>query len=482
MTASTERLQSIRLLRLRSPWLGAAFGCLAFLVPVATFWGFSVDDAWIVARVVARGLSEDRFSFHSWSSDAVTPLGYERLIGLFAVFRRGRSVADALSVARILSALSMFVAAGVVGWGLVRGSDGRRTLGTFWLALLVGAGAYASSGLETGFIVLLVTLGGRGRWEGRRASAVELGLLGRAAGLRHELAPFCAYLAWWGTSGEATSVRLRGVLCFGGAFAVLPFARLVKFGTSLPLSFEAKLPDPAHGVRYVLGALALSGLGALVLAAPGGRRKDALFATGIHLAAVGFAGGDWMPLHRLVVPIQFWLVGVVFAAEGTMNSSERTRAAIATGLGLVAAVLLTWAYASDARAVIERRAGWIGKARAPLHGARAVATVDIGWVSAAFPGEVVDLAGVTDPRVGRLPGGHTSKHLSPGFFVARNVDAWILRDHSRKFAVGGSLREIHPVYEVDARLLPSAEDLGFVAASTIPIEGTDGQYVIFRVP
>ena len=47
--------------------------------------------------------------------------------------------------------------------------------------------------------------------------------------------------------------------------------------------------------------------------------------------------------------------------------------------------------------------------RAPL------ATLDIGWVGAGARGVVVDLAGVSDPDVARLAGGHTSKQLKPDF-------------------------------------------------------------------
>ena len=57
-----------------------------------------------------------------------------------------------------------------------------------------------------------------------------------------------------------------------------------------------------------------------------------------------------------------------------------------------------------------------------------VATIDVGWTGAAAPqASIVDLAGVTDPEVAALPGGHTSKNISGAFLTARSPDALVFQ-------------------------------------------------------
>jgi hypothetical protein len=59
--------------------------------------------------------------------------------------------------------------------------------------------------------------------------------------------------------------------------------------------------------------------------------------------------------------------------------------------------------------------------------ARVVAGLDVGWLGVAAPNAaIVDLAGVTDPSIARLPGGHTTKRLPEGLLDDRSVDAVVL--------------------------------------------------------
>jgi len=62
----------------------------------------------------------------------------------------------------------------------------------------------------------------------------------------------------------------------------------------------------------------------------------------------------------------------------------------------------------------------------------------VGFLGAAFPGRIVDLAGLTDAAVARLRGGHTSKVLPEGFLDARSVDAVVF------WAPEGSVVELGP--------------------------------------
>jgi hypothetical protein len=61
-----------------------------------------------------------------------------------------------------------------------------------------------------------------------------------------------------------------------------------------------------------------------------------------------------------------------------------------------------------------------------LVGRRRVASVDIGWVSAATEADIVDLAGVTDPEIAALGGGHTSKRIDAAFLLAKRSDVLLL--------------------------------------------------------
>jgi len=78
-----------------------------------------------------------------------------------------------------------------------------------------------------------------------------------------------------------------------------------------------------------------------------------------------------------------------------------------------------------ARVGVER-AAMIAALGPALTEARVVASLDVGWVGAATEATIVDLAGLTDPAIAALPGGHTSKRLPRGLFDARRVDTIVL--------------------------------------------------------
>ena len=99
---------------------------------------------------------------------------------------------------------------------------------------------------------------------------------------------------------------LRGALALGPPIAVA-LIRLAVFGRAAPLSILAKPSDEMLGARYALACFLLTG--PLALIAPLAWRKldgfarVLLLAIGVHFAAIAVAGGDWMPLSRLVAPV-----------------------------------------------------------------------------------------------------------------------------------------------------------------------------------
>jgi hypothetical protein len=124
--------------------------------------------------------------------------------------------------------------------------------------------------------------------------------------------------------------------------------------------------------------------------------------------------------------------------------------------------------------VLGDRLRLVAEARPHLQGARAVATLDVGWVSLATSAPIVDLAGVTDESVAMLRGGHTSKRIDDALLRQRQVDALVLMK-----LVGpdpGYAREV----ERRVVLLPTGEEFRVVA--TTQRFGRIFQYEILRRP
>jgi hypothetical protein len=255
--------------------------------------------------------------------------------------------------------------------------------------------------------------------------------------------------------------------------------RWVHFGHPLPLAAIAKAPSLEHGLRYALGGALLVGPLWLCFSSVFVKslRKERWMAVPmlVHLGALVLAGGDWMPLFRLWVP---WIpVAVALGVRFFLESSWARVSLVPT---LLAGMALWWSFGADARQVVARREELIERARPLLKNARVVAAVDVGWLGAATDATIVDLAGVTDPRIAQLVGGHTSKRISPGLFSDREVDTWVVRTVDLQYRPGDPLVRIHPVYVVDARLLLKAEDLAFVPTDIVLLPGTGGGYVILR--
>jgi len=81
--------------------------------------------------------------------------------------------------------------------------------------------------------------------------------------------------------------------------------------------------------------------------------------------------------------------------------------------------------------VADDRASLVAEARPLLEGAARVAALDVGWVSAATDADVIDLAGLTDPEIAALPGGHTSKRVDAMFLLARDPDVLVFYQPAR---------------------------------------------------
>jgi hypothetical protein len=209
---------------------------------------------------------------------------------------------------------------------------------------------------------------------------------------------------------------------------MVAITRALNFGRVVPLSVLAKPSDAAHGAAYAAACFLLTGPVAVV--APiawvrlGGWGRGLCAAVFVHFAAVALAGGDWMPLSRLVVPA---LPTVVLAAAHVASVADPRVTALRLALALAGAVFqIVRVGPAEIAGVGAARLAVIEALRPALEGAPVVAALDIGWLGAATDATLVDLAGLTDPDIAVLPGGHTSKAIPARLLDARGVSAVVL--------------------------------------------------------
>ncbi len=410
----------------RHPFSAAVAGLAAAAVPLGLLRGFTVDDAWIVARYaahVAAGLGY-RFNAHGAPTDGVTPLGLPLLL---APFGHGGTMA-AFHAARLLGAGAWLCASAMLGIAVCRSSQHPAR----WAALAIvatsaPAGAWSVSGLETGLalawstVAVCLPLAARFALPGAAAA-------GLVAWLRPEALPLACVLG----VGRARSARSRRDAGLALAASVLPFAiaatvRLGWWGHPYPLALLAKPSDLHHGLVYVAAA-GLLGSGCMLIAAAYDWRRlerwprTLLLALLAHAGAVAAAGGDWMPLSRLFVPVLPALV--LLAAHELSLRPGWPRGALALLAVALAGQGFAWIRVGrPASVALPERLALMAEASPVLARFRTIASVDIGWVGAVTEAEVVDLAGVTDVEIAVLAGGHTSKRITGAMLEARGVDA-----------------------------------------------------------
>ncbi len=388
-------------------------------------WGFTVDDALISVRYARHLVAGQGFRFDAGggSTDGVTPLPWPLLLAPLA---KGTGLAVLLR-AKLLGLFAWAAASAALGDAV-----GRVDRAPVWaragalgvLALSGPVAAHAVSGMETAVATALATFA---VLSSRRPFAASV-LAGLAASLRPELAPWAFALA----TGVAFAQGRRGGALTLGLLALVPFAccalvRTLVWGHPAPLAVQAKPSDLAHGLAYAGAASVVVLTPVLVLAPLALRRVPIALAIVVaalaHVAAVILVGGDWMPYGRLLVPIAPSLVwSAVLLAEHArpMATGARLAVALALGMSLLAFV------GTQGREVGADRAALIAEAAPHLAGLRRIASLDVGWVGAATDADLVDLAGVTDPQVAALPGGHTSKRIDATFLIDMHPDALLL--------------------------------------------------------
>lgn len=436
----------------------ALVGVAAAAILALSIFGFTVDDALIVGRYAHHLASGTGYRMNAGGpiTDGVTPLGFAYLIAPFASGGAEAGLAAAKWIGLVAHLLGVAAVATTVAR---RGGPFTVWAGPTAWVVAAPAAAWAGAGLETGFVSGLVAVGLSLR-VARRADALGIAFLAAAAGLRPELLPLALVLcgpstlegaarppteprseafdasgddvqpgipATLGTSpGWGTALRLGAALT---PFLLVALLRASLFGVAAPLSSIAKRPDPTLGLSYAAASALLAGFVGLVapraLARADRYARFVWLAALVHLAAIAFAGGDWMPLSRLVVPALPVLALAV--AELARVASPRW-VLLRLGLALAGEIFVWWTQGPKLDRVGRERAALIAEVAPQLEGARVIAALDVGWLGAAAPAaSIVDLAGVTDPEVARLPGSHTNKRLPEGFLEERRVELLLLQ-------------------------------------------------------
>ncbi len=473
-------LRARRLLAERALW--PILGAIAAAGPAIWMWGFTVDDALVAvryARHIATGIGW-RFNPQGPSTDGVTPLVWPLVLAPMAR-------------AAPLAVLGRAKALGLVAWmgaGAALGiAVGRSTAAPTWgrasalavVALSVPLAAHAVSGMETALATVLATVAAL---LARRPLAAAA-LAGVAASLRPELAPWACVLG----VGAAIAARARtGRVVIAGALAIAPFTlcaivRAVVWGRAAPLAVMAKPSDLDHGLAYA-GAACVVTLTPILVLAPAALRASPIAlaivcAAVAHVGAIVAVGGDWMPYARLMVPVVPTLAYAgVLASEFArpFATALRSLAAIALGAALIVRG------GTDGRGVGAERRALVTEASPALIGIGRVAALDIGWVSAATEAEIIDLAGLTDPEIAALPGGHTSKRVDSIFLLSRKPDALLL--YAPDGLPGGDLDawpDAHYPRVVEARLARDPVVLRhFDPAAWLPLGIRGAGYVLLR--
>jgi hypothetical protein len=443
-------------------WLGTVIGAVALVGLCA--WPYTVDDAFIVARYAVRLAHGQGYTFNPGpASDGVT--GPAWLIPGVVAVSLGL---DPVATAKLVGLACAIAAAACV---LIRMS--RRAQGSA-LTLLTGLlllcqptlGGSAVAGLETGAAALLVVLASLAALRRPAPRPLALGLaVGALAWLRPELAVassvlLLACVTRVGLGRAWPALALAGM---GGA-SVCSF-RLALTGDLLPLAFAAKQGSLWDGFGYCVRAAAVGagglGLGLLALGMRLGRSDDRWLGAALtaHVLAVWLAGGDWMPGFRLFAPIV--PLYAALAAVGCVRALRWRRAGQALALACLLCACGIPLLDLFTRLPEWRAAGRIRDRARPLVArlhdeTRRVALVDIGYLGYASGREVVDLAGITDPEIARLPGGHLSKQVSAGLLLRRQPDALVLHSSSPPLAASdGQLLELRG-YPVEMRVARSA--------------------------
>jgi hypothetical protein len=177
-----------------------------------------------------------------------------------------------------------------------------------------------------------------------------------------------------------------------------------------------------------------------------------------YLAYVAYAGGDWIPRFRFIEPVTPFVFILFAAGLGELYSAVEQRARESLLAQAVVLLFLGFLFSFFIRDTVSAhkfamvRAGgareshvglgnWLREHTAP---GEAVALMDIGMVKYYSGREVIDISGLTDAHVARLPGGFLKKRFDIEYLFERNPKYVVLVSHN-DIRKGGGFVSTYPI-------------------------------------
>jgi len=307
---------------------------------------------------------------------------------------------------------------------------------TWLLASSMPTIGYAMFGLETSFFVFLVVAALYAMFvEHERPGAFPWsGIIFGLAGLTRPEAPMFLGIPMLllGRKFFGRQNLLRGII-FVAIVGAHMLWRKNYYGEWLPNTFTAKTGDPVQqfhrGKSYIAGYLGEAGPAVYLVFAGAAiavvrKHREMLSLAALSIAVCGYImtiGGDWMPHFRFMAPFEpfaFVLVGV--GARTLFDTHQRP---IQLAIVMFALYVGVQRYHSfeDARrhfkgedefweSAVNQSAEWLVEHNRPGY----IAVADMGYIGYRTDFPVLDLLGLVDPVISRLPGGYTKK-TGPGY-------------------------------------------------------------------
>jgi arabinofuranosyltransferase len=357
---------------------------------------------------------------------------------------------------------------------------------------------YAVFGLETAFFIFLLLAGTDlffREQDGEPGKFPFSGLIFALAGLTRPEAPMFVgiLMLFLGHAFLQRQNLVRGAI-FAAAVGAHALFRNAYYGAWLPNTFSAKTGNlwgqMQSGGKYVgeywvhAGPFLWLTIGGLAIGIVW-RRRDVLAIAALafmSLAYISLVGGDWMPFFRFAATFEpFGFLLVDLAVRSVVEAGRRPANLALLGLGVLTIVHRASMFDAARKKILhdEKRfwdsasgqvANWFQQHGQPGE----IAMADIGYVGWATDYPVLDLLGLVDPVISKLPGGYTHK-TGPGY-VERVFDK-----QPRYFLFVGSKTDCERLpFPAQARLRNDARFRGKYAVAGKVKHSKDGYWCIFE--